>query len=231
MWRLVALLLLCLSCAEGRDAGATPEDPAELPPLALTDDTPDLLLTWIDDKGGTHTGVTIAEVPAASRELVRVVTKDAGHGAALYVADLREKRADGTYAVRTMPRSEWEQLLAERREKWRAAHAPPPPPPRPPPEEPGTPSTGLTAIIYGASWCGPCHQAAAYLKRRGVTVVEHDIEKSPHAADEMQEKARRAGIRSASIPIIDVGGVVLQGFSPGALDRAIDRARRGPTAL
>lgn len=76
-------------------------------------------------------------------------------------------------------------------------------------------------IIYGASWCGPCHQAQAYLKKRGVPFVEKDIEDDPGAAAEMQKKLQRAGIRGGSIPVIDVKGKILVGFSPGAVDAAL----------
>jgi glutaredoxin len=245
LWANVSRPLVCLlvvagallagsavGCAEDRDEGVTPSPAKDLPALRLDDDTADILLTWLDSKGGTHTGVTIAEVPAESRDLVRVVTQDAGQGSTFYVADLREKNAEGSYAVRTMPRSEWEQLLAERRDKWRVAHAPPPPPPAPGTEpDPGSPATGLRATIYGAHWCGPCHQAAAYLKKRGVAVTELDIEKSPSAAQEMQKKLASAGLHGGSIPVIDIGGVVIQGFSPGTVDRAIVKAGRGPTTL
>jgi glutaredoxin len=221
-------------CAEERDDGTKPAVES-LPELTLTDETPELLLTWIDDKGGTHSGVSLAEVPEGSKGMVRVVTREAGHGTSFYVADLSAKQADGSYPVRVVPRGEWEAELQKRRAAYRAKHAPPPRAPHPgddsPPTADGQPSSGLQAIIYGASWCKPCHQAAAYLRSRGVDVVEHDIEKQPKYAAEMQRKLKRAGLGGGSIPIIDVGGVILQGFSTRALDRAVAQARKGGTHL
>jgi glutaredoxin len=80
-------------------------------------------------------------------------------------------------------------------------------------------------IIYGAEWCGACHQAAAYLRRKGIPFIEKDIEKDPQAAREMQGKLRSAGVRNGgSIPVIDVRGKVMVGFSPGAVDEALGHA-------
>ena len=37
--------------------------------------------------------------------------------------------------------------------------------------------------MYTTSWCPDCHRAKAFLKSRGVTVDEIDIEDEPQAAD------------------------------------------------
>ena len=227
LWVTLAwLALFAVGCDD--ETKTSSED--ELPELTLTDQTDGLLLTWIDERGGTHTGTALSEVPAGSRALVRVITKDGGHGALFYVADLSAKASDGSYPVRTMKRSEWEGIIAERREAWRLAHAPPPRPTSVPSEAPTAepPSvTGLQVIVYGAAWCKPCHDAAAYLRSKGVQVVEYDIEKEPDRGREMQRKLRNAGMAGGSIPVIDVGGTILRGFSPGSLDQALARAAQG----
>jgi len=236
---LVATVATASGCAEERDDGTTPSPEATLPPLTLTDDTPELLLTWIDQRGGTATGVTLSDVPEASKSMVRVVTRDAGHGAQFYVADLRHKAPDGSYPVRVMKRSAWEAELQKRRDAFRAKNAPTPrqapsggPNPRPAPHGSERPAAGdVHAIIYGAAWCKPCHQAAAHLKRQRVTVVEHDIEKHPSRAAEMRRKLKAAGMGGGSIPVIDVGGTILRGFNPRALDQAVARVRNGRTRL
>ncbi|MFP6686927.1 MAG: hypothetical protein VB934_19550, partial [Polyangiaceae bacterium] len=76
---LIALLGSGSACDRTTDEGTTPTAPEKLPPLTVRDDTPELLFTWIDEEGGTHTSVSIAEIPAKNRELVRIVAKDAGH--------------------------------------------------------------------------------------------------------------------------------------------------------
>ncbi len=239
--RTLALLMVLTvaplgGCKGNKDPDASSAD--ELPPLQLTDTTPDLLLTWVDERGGTHTETAIAGIPGGSRQQVRVITKEAGHGALFYVADLEQKGDDGTYVVRTMKRTEWEQIIAERRAAYRAKHAPKPPPvatvsPKPDGPEPPKPAdiAGVEVVIYGASWCKPCHDAADYLRRKGVRVTEYDIEKQPQRAREMQKKLRDAGMTGGSIPVIDVGGIVLRGFNPSRLDRALAEAGKSGTDM
>jgi glutaredoxin len=218
------------------DDGTRPEAVAELPPLELRDDTADLLLTWLDAQGGGHTEVAIVDVPAEARKLVRVVVPERkeGQGSRFYVADLSEKRADGTYAVRTMARSAWEGEMEQRRAAALAKQASPPP--RLPPVEgsgalPGSSSVpsaqGLVAIVYGAPWCKPCHMAKAYLEKRGIPVVEKNVDDDRQASVEMQRKLAQAGKAGASIPVLDIGGVLVVGFSAQAVDQAIARARSG----
>jgi glutaredoxin len=83
----------------------------------------------------------------------------------------------------------------------------------------------VVAIVYGADWCKPCHDAERYLKQRGATVVKKDIEQNEVAADEMRKKLERVGRGGASIPVIDVMGQILIGFSPAALEQAIAAAK------
>ncbi|AUX25348.1 uncharacterized protein SOCEGT47_058920 [Sorangium cellulosum] len=242
--RLAALLLALLAaapaggCTEKGDDGTTPKPAsAELPPLELRDDTANLMLTWIDEKGDTHVELRPADVPPEGRSLVRAMLSDRTEGTrdVFYIADLTQKRPDGTYAVRTMPRREWESLLEKRRAEHLAKTTPPPAAPGPGGSAgagaPGAPGqlAGLTVIIYGASWCKPCHQAADYLRAKGVAAIVKDIEEDPAAAAEMQDKLAKSHQRGGSIPIIDVRGQILVGFSPGAIDAALARAARGTT--
>jgi glutaredoxin len=79
-------------------------------------------------------------------------------------------------------------------------------------------------VIYGAEWCGACHDAARYLRRKGIPYVEKDIEKDPSAAHEMQTKLASRGLRAGSIPVIDVRGKVMVGFNPAEIDAALGEA-------
>jgi glutaredoxin len=227
---LVLLFALCLGACKKRDDGADPGGGETLPPLILKDDTTELLLTWIDGRGDTHTAVRIEDVPMEGRSPVRVVVKAAGQGLVFYVADLTLKQGDGSYAVRTMSRSEWEGLLEARRAKANppvahggGANGPDGGAPTPS----GSPRTkgAAYAIVYGAEWCGPCHQAKDYLEGRGVAVTFYDIEKEPKRAAEMQKKLRDAGRRGGNIPVIDVGGQIFVGFNPRAVDKALADAK------
>jgi len=241
-------LLLALGVALGgcrKQAAPTPTDetgavpqPNELPPLELKEDTANLLLTWIDDKGDFHVVQKPAEVPKEGRDSVRVVvtTREEGTGKLVYVSNLNEVTPTGAYRVKTMTRAAWDELGAGKRSARLEALAPsavPAPaesaPSTAPGDAPNTPKKasagGISATIYGASWCKPCHDTAKYLKQKGVTVVDKDIDENPVAAAEMRQKLERAGRSGSSIPVIDLMGQILVGFSPMALDQAIAAAR------
>ena len=246
--QLAWLLVLCVGAtvvacrkqaapAPSDDTGAAPQA-AELPPIDIKDDTPNLLLTWIDDKGDFHVVQKPTDIPKEGRENVRVVitTREDGTGKLVYVANLNEVTPSGAYRVKTMTRAAWDELGAGKRKARLEALAPsavPAPsdsaPSTPQPNASGAPNkalaSGITAIIYGASWCKPCHDTARYLKQRGVTVIDKDIEENEVAAAEMRQKLARAGRSGSSIPVIDLMGQIMVGFSPMAIDQAIEAAR------
>jgi len=237
-WVMVAALLLggWSCCRKHQDDDGTEPVTRDLPRLDVRDDSPDLVLTWIDAKGDHHVVMKVTDVPAEGRDSVRVyqVGKSEGTGDLFYVADLRTKTADGGYPVTTLSRSEWD-LLAERRRAKTLAQASPSgsgsgrAPPTSTEQPPATPSTSkLTVIVYGAEWCQPCHDAMKYLRRKGINAVEKNIEEDEGARREMEQKLRRAGISGrGSIPVIDVRGRILQGFSSRELDRAIAEVTKG----
>jgi glutaredoxin len=208
--------------------------PTTLPALNVTDDTPDLMLTWVNARGDANTVGKPDDVPTEGRDQVRVVitTKEAGTRELFYVANLTVKNPDGTYPVTTMPRQEWDAIIVKRRQAFAAPSAAPTEEQAPDPSRPGAPvakapAASFTVIVYGASWCGACHQAVAYLKSHKVPVVEKDIEQDPAAESEMRAKLARAGAHGGSIPVIDVKGKILIGFEPHQLDAAV----RGANAV
>jgi glutaredoxin len=181
----------------------------------------------VDAKGDAHVASKPSDVPTEGRDRVRVVvtTREEGTHDLFYVTNLTVPAGDGTYPVSTMTRREWDNLITERRQALVAvaASAASPDPGPPGAADPGTKAhpVGFTVIVYGASWCGACHQAVAYLKRRKVPVVEKDIEQDPAAESEMRAKLARAGVHGGSIPVIDVKGKILVGFEPHALEAAV----------
>lgn len=235
---LASLAALASACSKKKDDGTAPTPAGSLPALSIRDDTPELMLTWIDDKGDTHVALHPPEVPEAGRPLVRVVIADreAGTRDLFYVADLTKKKDDGSYDTSARSRREWEDEIEKRRTAYLTKLAPPKPSTAPPasgePDAPPPPPSGggaFTVVIYGASWCGPCHQAEAHLEKKGVPHIMKDIESTPGAHAEMQDKLRRAGRGGGSIPVIDVRGQILVGYDPRALDRAIAKAATGTT--
>jgi glutaredoxin len=219
--------------------GSASADVPTLPPLVLKDDTANVLLTWLDEHGDFHVVEHVADVPEAGRAAVRVVITDRtdGTGESIYVADLRTKGTDSAYQVKAMARAEWDELGASKRKARLEALAPRAAPlpgssagasegPAPGGATP-TAHGDVSAIIYGASWCNPCHQAQALLESLGVKVTKKDIEASDAAQREMQEKLRRIHKQGGSIPVIDVMGQIFVGYSEGALRAAVAKARSG----
>jgi glutaredoxin len=222
-------------------AGASP-DPATggAAPIVLKADSTGLLLTWVDDKGDFHVEDKVADVPLMGRDAVRVVDpnlEDGTHPDRIFIADLRTLRPDGTYSVRVATRAEFDQLALNRRAEkgpTLASAAPSVGPPAPGggvgDNNNGTPgnaapsSAAPPVIIYGAEWCGPCHEVQSYLRSKRVPFVDKDIEKDRDAAREMQAKLAKAGRSGGSIPVIDVHGKILVGFSPSAMDAALGQA-------
>src|SRR5262245_38667006 len=104
------------ACSEKRDDGTAPVGSPTLPALTIKDDTPNLLLTWVDERGDTHSALRPSEVPQEGKALVRVVVADREEGTRdpLYVVDLTKAGADGSFTARAMSRREWESVLEKR---------------------------------------------------------------------------------------------------------------------
>jgi len=218
------LALPLLGCDERQQEDD--EAPAAAPPQAGLDFTVDtkVLYTWVKDDGSFQLAEKLAEIPAAAREQVRVVLEDQPPGSPthVFVADLRAAQAGAPAKATPLERQAWEARgLAFRKAKVEPLEQ------KVQADEPApVMAQGKTAIVYGADWCGPCHQAEDYLKKRGLAVTKKDIEEDPSAVTEMRAKLRAAGLGvSSSIPILDVAGTMLIGFSPRAIDAAIRSAK------
>ncbi len=219
----VVLLLLAGACRHKQkngDSGIAPQ-----PQLQLTDQTKDVLLTWIDESGDFHVTESVAEIKDANKERVRVVftnsdTVDPDH---VWVADLRQKDGNGAYPIHSIARSAWEEMGASHRKSRLEAIAAPTPTP-----DAGTAAGELTAVIYGAEWCKACHEMAHYLKTKGIKYIEKDVDKSSVIQAELQSKFAKAHVPpTSSIPVTDINGRLIVGFNPQAVDAAI---AAGPSA-
>jgi glutaredoxin len=88
-----------------------------------------------------------------------------------------------------------------------------------PPRKPA----GTPVVIYGAEWCEACDIARAYMERRGIPYVEHDIEEDSSAKASMDSTLAAAGLPpNASLPVIDVRGTIMTAFMPCVVDAAWD---------
>jgi glutaredoxin len=225
----MAPLAMGASACKRTHAAVTADPVGKLP--IVRDDSENLLLTWIDDRGDFHVETRVADVPLTGKDTVRVVdpNTESAQGDRIVVVDLRQASPDGRYPVRFMNRVDFEALAVARREKTgptMAGAAPPEPsgggaPAAPEESAAPNPAPRAAVVIYGAEWCGACHEAARYLRRKGIAYVEKDVEKDPTAAREMQAKLSKSGLRAGSIPVIDVRGKVMVGFNPGDIDAAL----------
>ncbi len=213
----IALGFACRQKPKDTNAGTTHRPPAE-----LTDETKDVLFTWIDEAGDFHPAESISDIKDTNRERVRVIftavdTVDPDH---VFVADLRQKDGKGGYPIRSIARSAWEEMGAShRKSRMEAISAP----------AVVAADAGISevvAVIYGAEWCKACHDTAHYLSTKGVKYVEKDVDKSGVIQAELQAKFARAHVPpTSSIPVTDVNGRLIVGFNPQALDSAIAEAR------
>lgn len=219
---LLALLALVAACK------------TKLAPLEVRDTSMGLLFTWIDARGDYHVELSPKDVPEVGRDVVRVVdpARDEGsHDAAVFLVDLRTRSSGGTYPLRMAPLAEFEKLATERRTQARSRRTTDATPQASVPAQPqanapgqGSATAAPLITIYGASWCGPCHDAERYLRKRGIAYVMKDVEVDANAASEMQRKLRAIGRGAGSIPVIDVGGRILVGFSEMVLEEALGKA-------
>jgi glutaredoxin len=75
--------------------------------------------------------------------------------------------------------------------------------------------------VYGTSWCPACRAARAYLIKRHIPFNDYDIERDGDARRELAEKQARAGVHFGGVPVIDVNGKLMEGFSSSAIDDAL----------
>jgi glutaredoxin len=232
----VLLALVIVGAGAGachHSASSSAPDPAAS--VVVRSETTGLLLTWIDDKGDFHVETAVTDVPMMGRDAVRVVDPgrdESAHPDQVVVADLRQAGPDGAYPVRTMTRADFEAMAVARREKagpTMASAAPPAAPPNGAPPGADTDTSkhaagAVVVVIYGAEWCGACHEAARYLRSKGIPYVDKDVEKDPDAAREMQQKLAKSGLHEGSIPVIDVRGKIMVGFNPAEIDAALGQA-------
>lgn len=226
---LVAALLLALptGCSKRNaeaDAGAVeaPVDagrpiPAAPPPIDVRASRSDLIWSWTDEAGAWHDTQKADEVPAAFRKqvLVRDLSlrpEEAHADSVIYVADLTATPEQGEgfpYAIVSRFRFKQPTLAVDAT---------------------GAVVDRVGVTVYGTSWCGACAQARAWLTEQKVPFTDKDVEADPAAASELARKAKAAGIQPRGVPVLDVKGTLLEGFSPSAVASALQRPGTGAAA-
>jgi glutaredoxin len=75
--------------------------------------------------------------------------------------------------------------------------------------------------MYSTTWCGVCKRARAYFEEKQLAFEERDVDKDPQARVEYERLNPRR-----SVPTIKIGDQVVIGFSPGAVESALNIAAR-----
>lgn len=83
------------------------------------------------------------------------------------------------------------------------------------------PYGNINVIMYMTSWCGYCKKAREYIQSLKVNLIEYDIEKDKSKREEMLRKSGG----SSGVPLIDIEGIIIRGYSPSAIKGALERRR------
>lgn len=73
--------------------------------------------------------------------------------------------------------------------------------------------------VYSTTWCPNCKQAKAYLRAKGIEIVEKNIEDDNSAREELLEKT---GGVFLGVPVIEINNELLQGFDQDQIDLALE---------
>ncbi len=218
--RLALLALWLLACEP--ETPPRPETPAAGPgspaagaeASARYDPAAAAVLTFAGERGSFADAKAADAIPEASRGLVRVTLLDGPPPppGMVWVGNFRTPAEGGAVELTVVPRDAFEELalgqgLSSTFEL---------PAGLAPPDNVATATGGV--IVYKTAWCGVCKKLESYLEKKGVEFESKDIEKDPEAAAELQAKAAAGGVRTGSVPIIDVKGELLVGFDRARLE-------------
>jgi len=83
------------------------------------------------------------------------------------------------------------------------------------------PYRDINVIMYMTAWCSYCVKAREYLRSLDVYLIEYNVERDKSKRDEMLSKSGG----STGVPLIDIEGIILRGYNPGAIKAAVERRR------
>ncbi len=76
-------------------------------------------------------------------------------------------------------------------------------------------------MVYGTRTCRHTRAAMDFYRGRGVPVTFRDVENDTDAFDEMNTRARAAGVTARGVPVISVRARILLGFDAVDAERAL----------
>ena len=79
----------------------------------------------------------------------------------------------------------------------------------------------INIVMYITPWCGYCRKARDYIHSLNVNLIEYNIEKDKSRREEMLSKSGG----STGVPLIDVEGIIIKGYSPEAIKVAVEKRR------
>ena len=85
----------------------------------------------------------------------------------------------------------------------------------------GRPYRDINVTMYMTAWCPYCAKAREYIRSLGVNLIEYNVETDRSREKEMLQKSGGA----KGVPLIDIEGIILRGYSPSAIKDAIERRR------
>lgn len=209
-------LLATMAChSQGQQEATQDGKQPEFADIKVTDDSTNLLFTYLVADGSFVTVNKAADVPEAARDQVVVIDTNLSpeqrqSSRIIYVADLTRQRPDGSYPCRPVSRFKFERDLL--REPAQGA-------PLPPECRNLAPSPTDRVIVYGTSWCSVCDATKAFLKQQGIPFLEKDVEKDAAAQKELTCKALKSGTKINGVPVLDIGGKLLLGFDRNEIMR------------
>lgn len=74
-------------------------------------------------------------------------------------------------------------------------------------------------LLYSAEWCGACRKAKTFLDKEGVPYDLLDIDADPRAKEEVRRVLGRV-----RIPLLDINGTYVAGFSPKQIRKALRKS-------
>jgi glutaredoxin 3 len=79
--------------------------------------------------------------------------------------------------------------------------------------------TKPSITIYSADWCAFCHATMDYLKGKGISYTEKNIEDKEKGQEYAQESVTKSG--QTGIPVIDIDGQIIVGFDRPKINAAL----------
>ncbi len=203
----LVMLLLPLSVACGDGQRPEPSPTAASPVPVVRENSGHLIFSWFD--GGTAaTATRPGDVPEAHRKEVRVqdptIPPEKRNPSIVYLADLTRTDAKGNFRVRAIAREEWER----RRHPQQTADAAPV-------------AENGDVIMYVTPFCPHCKKARKWLLEQQIPYREVDLEKDPEAAAALARKGQSQGVSTSGVPIFEINGRLVPGFSPEDIRRAL----------